>query len=221
MFIKAYKNLFKEKGRKDLSAFELKTELFETPLMLTIPLEAHEIFDYLLGRKVDVNQIDGTKSTALITAIKLRHEYMVKKLLEHGAQWEYSHDGGFFILSLIVQAGLVDSLKQLYKLGARIHATDKDKNNLLHLAATTDKADIIGILLDLGVDNLAQNRNGMQPADKASRVAIQALLSIDHADKRKRTVLVNDIRIEQPRISRKSMPKIEVEYSETNSSVVT
>jgi len=54
---KAYKTFFESKNRSDIDVLTLKSESYDTPLILSIELDSMDIFNYLISeeRRVDLN----------------------------------------------------------------------------------------------------------------------------------------------------------------------
>ena len=79
-----------------------------------------------------------------------------------------------------VRFGLADVVRMLALRGADLFEKNFKGDSLLHLAARMDQAEVIGYLLDKGLQTIDMNRDGHKPADLAVRPAIKQLLSLDN-----------------------------------------
>ena len=71
--------------------------------MVTVTKSIDEIFDYLVNKRVDFEEVDNQERTALIDAVYVRHEVHAQKLILAGAEWEHRMDQGGGLLRLSVQ----------------------------------------------------------------------------------------------------------------------
>ena len=58
---------------------------------------------------------------------------------------------------LAVRFGLLEVIKLLVSKGADLYEKNHRGDNLLHIAAKTDKTDIVGYLLDKGLNTIDRN----------------------------------------------------------------
>ena len=139
--------------------------------MMSISLDLGNIFDFILDHSTDesLEEQDRKGDTALWRAVRGKRKYMVSKLLARGAEWELNGDAGNAITKAFINFNMFDQLRQVIEAGADPHTVDKAGSNLLHIAASTDKADVVGYLVDLGVDVNAVDHSRLRPADYSTR----------------------------------------------------
>ena len=67
-------------------------------------------------------------------------------------------DEGHEIVVEIIKQGMLDQLKLLVQSGASLKTLDSDLNNLLHIAAEVGHLDILGYLIEKGVNTQHKNK---------------------------------------------------------------
>jgi hypothetical protein len=126
-----------------------------------------ELMDAILAMKPQLDLKDGFGNTALHVAVKENNYYAVEKLLDAGASKDLKNTNGMtpLMLSLLVKSDDIvfnnyTYLVLLHNSGASIYSTDKDGNNLLHIAVLNDIDNIINIvnyLIDNGIETNVKN----------------------------------------------------------------
>ena len=58
-------------------------------------------------------------------------------------------------------------MRALVELGAEVNARDEDRRTPLHYAARANQADTVWLLVDLGGDMQAEDKEGCTPAEEA------------------------------------------------------
>ena len=150
---------------------------------LAVTCSALEIFDFLVKEGAPLEVKDGLGETALGRAARRRESEMTDLLLKSGARFVFKNDEGQLLATILVEKGMLPQLQRLVRLGANPHVVDHHGNNLLHIAASADKADVIGYLLDQGVSTAALNNNYVRPADRAVRQSVKEMLMFDNEDR--------------------------------------
>jgi ankyrin repeat protein len=81
---------------------------------------------------------------------------------------------------MAVRFGLQDVVRLIALKGGDLFEKNFKGDSLLHLAARMDQAEVIGYLLDKGLQTIDVNRDGQRPMDLAVRPAIKQLLSLEN-----------------------------------------
>lgn len=81
---------------------------------------------------------------------------------------------------MAVRFGLSDVVRLIALRGGDLFEKNLKGDSLLHLAARMDQAEVIGYLLDKGLQTIDMNRDGQRPMDLAVRPAIKQLLSLEN-----------------------------------------
>lgn len=72
-----YESYFEKKGRDDISSKNLKTKDYKTPIMLSMEIENDDIFWYLMGQEVELNEPDlNGNMLTLLAAQNLRFDIL-------------------------------------------------------------------------------------------------------------------------------------------------
>ena len=81
---------------------------------------------------------------------------------------------------MAVRFGLSDVVRLIALKGGDLFEKNFKGDSLLHLAARMDQAEVIGYLLDKGLQTMDMNRDSQRPMDLAVRPAIKQLLSLEN-----------------------------------------
>mmetsp|Transcript_22387 Transcript_22387/g.53644 ORF Transcript_22387/g.53644 Transcript_22387/m.53644 type:complete len:205 (+) Transcript_22387:189-803(+) len=93
----------------------------------------------------------------------------VRRLVESGHDIDEADAVGMSVMHFAVRQGNVTVVKELVRLGARVHKMTKSYGNTpLHWAAAFGKIDMIAQLLDAGADANALSNKGETPAHSAA-----------------------------------------------------
>lgn len=118
----------------------------------------------------------------------------LKKLeffLTHGANPELAIYGGYTVLAQLAKMepgsgltaeGLRSAIKLLHSHRANLNATDRDKNTVLHLAASAKNSLMVQFLLERGIKPNLSNSDGQTPLHKAEDARVAELLLKYKAD---------------------------------------
>ena len=121
----------------------------------------------------------------LIWAAKRNNADEIKKLIENGADVEFTDDEGVTALIYAAQGGNVEAIKILIEKGADIEAKDKHGCTALVYAAQFNNTDAIITLIENGADIGAKDKDGRgalryaaQFANKKAMATISRLLCV-------------------------------------------
>ncbi|KAI2629527.1 ankyrin repeat-containing domain protein [Hypoxylon sp. NC1633] len=121
----------------------------------------------LLEKGADIHAQGGKYHTALIAAVHIGKEGIVKMLLEKGA--DIHAQGGIYYTALIeaARSGKEGIVKMLLEKGADIHAQGGESYNALLFASRLSSGKIVKMLLDKGA--------GRDPRDGSTNGIVAAL----------------------------------------------
>ena len=123
----------------------------------------------LLDAGADVNAADKFGETAIGLAAWRGKREVVDLLLARGAKIPTGGDDWRAAISLAVSHGLTTLFGRLTEGSPDLKAIETDDGSLLHAAAAGSAAEIVGLLLDKGLDPSARNRYGWTPLHYAAR----------------------------------------------------
>jgi ankyrin repeat protein len=123
----------------------------------------------LLDAGADINAADKFGETAIGLAAWRGKREVVDLLLARGAKIPTGGDDWRAAIALAVSHGLTTLFGRLTKGSPDLKAVETDDGSLLHAAAAGSAAEIVGILLDKGLDPAARNRYGWTPLHYAAR----------------------------------------------------
>jgi L-ascorbate metabolism protein UlaG (beta-lactamase superfamily) len=130
----------------------------------------NEIVAFLLERGVSVHDQNRLGETPLFRAVAANNADGVAMLVEHGAEIDPVNEQGTTPLWSAVAAGHCDMAERLLDVGASPAITrNRDRKNLLHLAALSGSTDLVGLLLDAGCNPEQVDSFGHTPLHYASR----------------------------------------------------
>ena len=160
-----------------------------------------EIVEYFVEEcDANVNSTNECGETALHYAVAAGSIFIVKYLVEHGADVNSRNNHGTTILhSALSYKSKVDMVKYLVEHGAGINFKDSDGETALHTAAVNCNLEVVKYLVEQGADLYCQNKDGStalelavsysskcdlakylfeQSADVNSKINFQALLPV-------------------------------------------
>jgi ankyrin repeat protein len=135
-----------------------------TLLHLSVINGNFEMTKYLLGKGLDINDIDINEYTPLLYAITYGHNEIVDLLIDRGADINISDSYGVTPLLMAVQMNDIRSTERLVAEGADINSTDQSGNTPLHFAVMRGVSeDFITFLLESGANDTNKNDKGETP----------------------------------------------------------
>jgi ankyrin repeat protein len=125
----------------------------------------------LLKHAAEVDIRDKDNKTPLHLAIQCERFKLAGILLEHGADATAENNLGETPLHILSgsritndsEGDVLNLVRHLLKLGAKVNGRDKDEETPLHLAIRRDQLKLAGILLEHGADANTVNIDGMTP----------------------------------------------------------
>jgi len=149
---------------------------------------AKNIFDYIMEKKIKLLLQDDKLKTMLHWALESNesNEIAIKLMKYHykdpiiikqlvNMQDENGQTPAYYVIRRSFFEGLIE----LSNAGADLSKQDKKGNTLLHYAARMDRADIIGFLIEKGVNLHIRNLESYLPYDLATKPHIKKMLSPD------------------------------------------
>jgi ankyrin repeat protein len=157
-------------------------EIELTKLHVACFLEDVALVKKLIKDGADVNALDGEGRVPLVIAIRMRNSFLIKILLESGANPEIREFPSPCAIVVLVKEGnaeLFDHLLNSYP--GKMDLNDL-KHNLLYESVRTENDETFGKLLQLGVDVCKRRPNLPGPIHEASEVGNYQMLKtlIDH-----------------------------------------
>lgn len=169
-------------GSNDITNFNLKNELGETPLMTAAKYNQIISAEFLLERKVPVNERTPIGQTALHFAANSGGPEMINLLLDSGADLNASYGPGYQPIHLSVLSGNIQAAEALLRRGAGINTKMGDGNQPIHLSVARGDPQVIKYLISRNADIGAQNNTGQTALHIAVQsrniTAIETLLSL-------------------------------------------
>ena len=139
----------------------------DTALIAAIRDDAKRVIDYLIASpKVDLDRTNASLETAMMIAAFRNRPDVVAKLIERGAQ---VNRRGWTALHYAAAAGDAESVKILLEHYAYIDAESPNKTTPLMMAARSNHAEIVHLLIDEGADPTPINERDLAAADFARR----------------------------------------------------
>ncbi|MFO7876409.1 MAG: ankyrin repeat domain-containing protein [Desulfovermiculus sp.] len=135
-----------------------QTDKQETPLMLAVQRGKEDLAAQLLTAGSDSNRITAKKRAAVHMAITQRDVSMLGLLLKHGADPDLADaEGKSPLIQILSGFGFeADTAQKMCRLlvqaGADVKGKDSYGHTLLHLAASKGYTQIVGLLLDQGLN---------------------------------------------------------------------
>ena len=130
----------------------------KTPLMLAVQSGYKDLAAQLLTAGSDPNRITAKKRAAVHMAIRNRDVSMLDLLLKHGADPDLADAKGKSpLMQILIGSNFEPDTAQkmcrlLVQAGADVKGKDRSGNTLLHLAASRGYTQIVGLLLDQGLN---------------------------------------------------------------------
>ncbi|XP_063923595.1 uncharacterized protein LOC135137792 isoform X2 [Zophobas morio] len=135
-----------------------------TALQLACLKGVHENAETLLDCGACINIMDNDNKNALhyASASQQNNQDIIKILTERGVDVNAQNINGATALQLACLSGVYENVKTLLDVGASIDIANSDKNNALHYASESQQnnRDIIGLLIEKGIDVNVQNNFG-------------------------------------------------------------
>ncbi|KAL7950547.1 ankyrin repeat-containing domain protein [Trichoderma barbatum] len=130
--------------------------------LMTLSFKTVELMQLRLECGTDINLVDISGETILTAAVMVRHNEMVRFLIDNGADLEKRNIRGqtAVILAAIQNP---EALRILIKKGANLAAVDNDGLSALHFAAYWGSVDSARILLKNGANRELVNKTGSTP----------------------------------------------------------
>ena len=165
----------------DYADLNMRDETGAAPLQLAVLKQKDELVNYLLEKKPDVNIAgrDGrtTNQTPLFAAVVNGDEFLVKRLLDRGANPNIADSQQAYPLSeaVVRPNANLNIVRLLLERGADAGAREKSGNTALIYAASNrrlepgTRREIIRLLIEKGADETAKNDDGMTAFDWAKK----------------------------------------------------
>jgi len=153
-----------------------------TPISVAASEGRLEIVQFLVLKGAQLNEVDHMGNTPLYDAVRNKHEDVVDALLKAGAVLGLDENTVGVLMceaaSKEDQTVGVQEIRLLVKCGSNVNSKDYDGRTALHLAASTDKDNVIKVLLSLGADMYAKDRFDGTPLDDALRERNQRAMTL-------------------------------------------
>ena len=166
---------------KQGSSLEARDDKGQTVLFHAVKGKQHAVIEWLTGKgRANVQAVDKQGLTALHVAAQACDVKSAEILLKHNADVNALSSYNLTPLHCIPHSEGARLLILLHEKGADINAFDKDKNRLVHKAASRgDSASLLfKVASDLGVDLKAPGAQGNTPAHHAADSGSKIILGL-------------------------------------------
>jgi ankyrin repeat protein len=119
-----------------------------------------DVVDLLLTRGANANEQTASKSTNLHVAVQNRHDAIVQRLLDAGAEVNTTNEAGFTALSLCRTPKL---LTTLISHGADVNHASRDRWVPLNVLLEVSDPELVRIIMDHGASFESTRKNGRAP----------------------------------------------------------
>ena len=143
-----------------------------------------DVVRYLTSNGVQIHARDDDGMTALHLSCMAGHVDVTQALLDAGAYWNARDEDGMSPLLYACQEDHFDLVLILVEeYNVNIHARNNAGATALHLAVESNSLDVVGFLLDRGLDPDARRKDGVTSFQLAQRSMNQDLVEVmrDHA----------------------------------------
>lgn len=166
---------------KQGSSLEARDDKGQTVLFHAVKGKQHAVIEWLTGKgQANVQAVDKQGLTALHVAAQVCDVKSVEILLKHNADINALSSHNLTPLHCIPHSEGARVLILLHKKGADINAFDKDKNRIVHKAASRgDSASLLfKVASDLGADLKVPGAQGNTPAHHAADSGSKIILGL-------------------------------------------
>ena len=166
---------------KQGSSLEARDDKGQTVLFHAVKGKQHAVIEWLTGKgQANVQAVDKQGLTALHVAAQVCDVKSVEILLEHNADVNALSSHNLTPLHCIPHSEGIRVLILLHEKGADINAFDKDKNGIVHKAASRgDSASLLfKVASDLGADLQVPGAQGNTPAHHAADSGSKIILGL-------------------------------------------
>ena len=161
--VDVYKYIAKEHGV--VSTLNTKCKNGLTPLMLSCMYNASAIFKFVLSQDINVNAKDFSGKTAIFYAIESKNAEFVTQIIDKGVDFKlvdnHNEDAAFYA----VKTQSISLLKLMISKGLPLFHKNNDNKTLAHVAAQLGLPEILGYLIENGVDESCIDKEGKQYKD--------------------------------------------------------
>ncbi len=141
-----------------------------TPLHYCADLKIVEAAEYLISRGANVNRTDNKGKTPLIYAAMRNVPQLINILIQAGANINHRDADDYHALDRSIREKAVDASIALIRAGADYSSPDRVLGlTPLHLAAQYGNAQMVNILLSLGVNGYTLTKDGFNALDIAKQ----------------------------------------------------
>ncbi|BET33542.1 MULTISPECIES: ankyrin repeat domain-containing protein [Wolbachia] len=123
-------------------------------------------------------QLEETKSTELLDAVRTLNMKEIVRLIEAGADINAKDKNERTPLHAAAEHSSTKAVKVLIEAGADINAKDKNERTPLHIAAVKGYTEIVKVLIDLGADINAKDKNKKTPLHRATEIGFTDICEV-------------------------------------------
>ncbi|WP_264686114.1 MULTISPECIES: ankyrin repeat domain-containing protein [unclassified Wolbachia] len=123
-------------------------------------------------------QLEETKSTELLDAVRTLNMKEIVRLIEAGADINAKDKNERTPLHTAAEYSSTKAVKVLIEAGADINAKDKNERTPLHIAAVKGYTEIVKVLIDLGADINAKDKNKKTPLHRATEIGFTDICEV-------------------------------------------